>query len=292
MFKKVMKKVTCGVLALTSVVACAGTLTACETSHPEVEMTVSFNGKDYVLEYKLYRKLAPNTVNHFIWLAENGYYDGVCVHDYNEDSLRMYTGAYEVADSDSDDDGLVYKAYYDFAKEHADSFPASVWGDEGKTDPTYTLYGEFESNSFRVENGALKEKFGSLTMYYYAKDTSHKVWTARADSEDEVSKRYYKYNSTTSMFYISMTETETTNNDYCTFATLEEDGVEELKELMEAIDEYIDATYGEEDDEEFTEQKTVRVDEDDAIVGEVTTNKKFNVPNKAIVIKSVKVTKF
>ena len=94
------------------------------------------------------------------------------------------------------------------------------------------------------------------------------------------------------MFYISMTETETTNNDYCTFATLEEDGVEELKELMEAIDEYIDATYGEEDDKEFTEQKTVRVDEDDAIVGEVTTNKKFNVPNKAIVIKSVKVTKY
>ena len=75
MFKKTMKKIACTALAITSVVACAGTFTACETAHPEVKMVLQFNNKNYDLEYKLYRNIAPSTTNHFLWLVENGYYN-------------------------------------------------------------------------------------------------------------------------------------------------------------------------------------------------------------------------
>ena len=292
MFKKTMKRITCGALALASVVACGSTLAACETSHPEVEMTIEFGGKTYELNYKLYRKIAPTTVNHFIWLAENGYYDGVCVHDYDADNLKMYTGAYTATDDEDDEDGLVYKDYYDFVKNSSDygNFPHSVWRDADKTMPLYTLYGEFESNKVTVEgSGALKESFGTLTMYYHPKNPIVSVYGKRVDSKDgEVFKREYKYNSATSMFYISLITTDTPTKDYCTFATLDEDSVSVLEDLEDAINAYV----GEDDDDEFTTGHTVRVDADDAIVGETVKEITFEVPNDPIVIKSVKVTKY
>lgn len=291
MFKKTMKRITCGALALASIAACGSTLAACETAHPEVEMVIEFEGETYTLDYTLYRKVAPTTVNHFIWLAENGYYDGLCVHDYDADNLKMYTGAYSVATEEDDEDGLVKKDYYDFVKNSSDygNFPHSVWRDEEKTIPLYTLYGEFESNKVTVENGALKENFGTLTMYYNTKTTIERVYGKRVDSDNgEVSKREYKYNSATSMFYISMVTTETATSDYCTFAKLDEDSVSVLEDLQAAINAYV----GEEEDDEFTSAHTVRVDEDDIIVGETVKEVKFDVPNSPIVIKSVKVTKY
>lgn len=291
MFKKAMKRITCGALALASVVACGSTLAACETSHPEVEMVIEFGGETYTLEYKLYRKVAPTTVNHFIWLAENGYYDGVCVHDYDADNLKMYTGAYTVAEDEDDADGLAYKDYYSFVENSSEygNFPHSVWRDEEKTIPLHTLYGEFESNKVTVQSGALKESFGTLTMYYHSKTTIERVYGKRVDSESgDVSKRDYKYNSATSMFYISLVGSETTTNDYCTFAKLDEGSVAVLEELEDAINSYV----GEEESDEFTTQRSVRVDEDDAIVGETVKEVTFDVPNDPIVIKSVKVTKY
>ena len=291
MFKKTMKRITCGALALASVAACGSTLAACETSHPEVQMVIEFEGETYTLDYTLYRKVAPTTVNHFLWLAENGYYDGLCVHDYDADNLKMDTGAYSVATEEDDEDGLVQKDYFDFVKNSSDygNFPHSVWRDEDKTMPLYTLYGEFESNKVTVENGALKESFGTLTMYYNSKTTIERVYGKRVDGEDgEVSKREYKYNSATSMFYISMVTTETATSDYCTFAKLDEDSVSVLEDLQAAINAYV----GEEEDDEFTSAHTVRVDEDDMIVGETVKEVKFDVPNSPIVIKSVKVTKY
>lgn len=77
-FKKLMSAALIGV----SVFASATLFSACTTSHPEVEMKLSFNGSTYTLEYKLYRKIAPSTVQHFLELVEKGYYDGLCIHDY------------------------------------------------------------------------------------------------------------------------------------------------------------------------------------------------------------------
>jgi hypothetical protein len=85
--KKTMNKVLCGILAGVSVFGSAAMLGGCTTNHPEVEMQIAFDGKTYTLEYTLYRKFAPNTVAHFLQLAENGYYDGLCVHDYADNKL-------------------------------------------------------------------------------------------------------------------------------------------------------------------------------------------------------------
>ena len=296
--RKTLKKITCGILAAVSVFGCAATLTACETTHPEVEMKVEFNGETYTLEYKLYRELAPQTVKHFLWLAGNGYYDGLCVHDYSQsDYLRMYTGAYAATDAEDDADGLVYKKYYETIKSYSNygEFPVSVWLEKEKKNPTYTLKGEFSDNNFRVESGALKETFGSLTMYYhnisdYEEFAESDVYMIRADGKDP-SKCDYKYNYTTSMFYISLSKTTLSNKGYCTFATLQSDSQDVLEDLQEALTDYIETTYNGEV-ESFTESESVVICEDDPYIGSQSIRENFSVPKKAIVIKSVKVTKY
>lgn len=293
--RKTLKKITCGILAAISVFGCAATLTACETSHPEVEMKVEFNGETYTLAYKLYRKVAPQTVEHFLWLADNGYYDGLCVHDYDSEASRFYTGAYSLAEAEDDADGFVYKKYYETIagyKNYGD-FPVSVWMEQDKKTPTYTLKGEFKDNNFRVESGALKETFGSLTMYYYGIDSEEvaeqKVYMIRADGKDP-SKCDYQYNYTTSMFYISLSTTTKTNTAYCTFATLQEDSKSVLEGLQADLNEYIEEHYS--DENPFTENKTVTICEDDPFLGEHSVAEVFSVPKAPIVIKKVKVTKF
>ena len=284
--KKIMKKALCTLLAAVSVMGCATSLTACETANPEVEITVEFNGKPYEMKYVLYRNTAPQTVKHFLWLAYNDYYDGLCVHDYQNN--RLYTGAYTL-DSTGNSSGLIYKKYFDTIKDFGDysAFPTSVWMDKEKANPTYTLKGEFADNGVTVESGALKETFGSLTMYYYGISeesvANKKVYMLRADDES-VSKCDYQYNYTTSMFYISMTPTTITNTSYCTFATISEDSVEVLEALQEAINAY--------DADEFVETKTVIVGEDDPLVGGLSHDVAVKVPVSSIVIKEVKVLKF
>ncbi len=293
--KKTMKRIVCGVLSAVSVFGCLATATACETSRPKVEMEIEFNGETYTLEYELYRKIAPSTVNQFLWLAGNGYYNGLCVHDYNDTSYtRMYTGAYTY--SAEAETGLVYKSYYDEIKkfDNYSDFPVSVWMNNDKTNPTYTVYGEFSDNGFSVKNGNLKETFGSLTMYYNDKETNTKVYSPylKEDKEGQVAPRYYKYNSATSMFFISLSKGETNNSKFCTFATLDEDSVEVLEKFKNDLNAFIEGNYDEEADEKFTTAHEVVVDEDDAITGNAKKKKTLNVPNEPIVIKKVSVKKY
>lgn len=297
MSRKIMKKVACNLLALASVVACAGTFTACETSHPKVEMQIEFDGETYTLEYKLFRKIAPSTVSHFLFLVENGYYDGLCVHNYDMSGEKMYTGAYTVASTPDDADGVEYKSYYDEIKKFSNysEFPASVWSNESRTTPTYTVYGEFSSNKFTVENGALKQSFGSLTMYYHEKDTEDRVYATYlgGDRKGETVAREYQYNSATSQFFISLSSTEASSAKYCTFAQLnDDDSKEELEDLMEDINDYIEDVYGEEEEDSFVTSHSVKVDEDDPFVGKKSKSVTFDVPNKPIIIKKVTVKKY
>lgn len=294
MFKKSMKKAVCAILAVTGVCASLATFTACETNHPTVEMKIEFNDETYTLEYKLYRQLAPSTVNHFLKLAENGYYDGLCVHDYDMSASRLYTGGYSY-DESADNGGLVYKDYYNVVKGYAIDDPASfwkVWTDSTKTTPTYTLYGEFEANNFVVESGALAPSFGSLTMYYTTKDTDARVSVVKSDGE--IGSRAYANNSATSLFYIALSDSTSANTNYCTFATLEDDSVETLEDLQEAIETYIEDNYGDDegDEEDFVTETYLYVDEDDAYVGDRNSRVSYDVPNEPIVIKSVKVKKY
>ena len=167
-----------------------------------------------------------------------------------------------------------------------------------KNKPLYNVYGEFSSNGFTVENGAKKQSYGSLTMFYHEKDTKAKVYAPYLNEEKagEMASREYKYNSATSQFYVSLSTTESTNARYCTFATLKEDSVEVLQDLQDAIAEYIEKNYTVEEGEsavsEFTTKQTVEVDTDDIFTGDKNETATFLVPNEPIVIKDITTKKY
>jgi cyclophilin family peptidyl-prolyl cis-trans isomerase len=286
MFKKTKRFLGCA-LAACGIFACAGTLTACETNNPEVEMKIEFNGESYVLDYKLYRKITPSTVNHFLWLADGGFYNDTVIHNYDVEALKMYGGLYDY--NTEDGDYYVDKSYTAFCEKYADKFPTSVFLDKGET-PLYTVYGEFKNNQFNVTSGLLKEDFGTLSMYYHQKDTDSRVYVKRADGKG-YADRAYEQNSATSMFYISLSASTKTQNDFCVFASLDEDSKAVLEDLQEAINDYVnDHYYGEMED--FTKITSVKVDKEDHFVGDLDNTELFNIPKTPIIIKYVKVTKY
>ena len=285
MFKKMAKKMLTGALAITCVFGCMGTFTACDDGNPEAQITLEFNGSEYVLNYQLYKDKTPATVNHFIWLVENEYYNGLCIHNYQAANNRMYTGAYELDENGN----LDYKDYYEFARKNIKSFPQTVWFDEEKEDPLFSVYGEFAENKFNVganNKDVLKQQYGSLTMYYHAKadEDSRKVWVKKTNGE--IIERNYSENSATSMFYISTVTSATSNSSHCTFATLNNQDV--LHDLEDAIADYI----GGEDDDWFVTSKTMVRDPLDPIVGTKNLETTYSVPNEPIIIKSARITKY
>ena len=290
--KKTANKVLCALLAGVSVFGTALTLGSCTTNHPEIEMKIAFNGETYTLEYTLYRKFAPNTVTHFLQLAENGYYDGLCVHDYADS--KLYTGGYTYDETKTQDGGLVYKSYYDEVKSY-EKFTSSVWLDDKKQRSTYTLYGEFADNNVKVQNGGfLEQEFGSLTMFYTDKsDVDVPVHVEKVDGSGMDSKKY-AYNSATSLFYIQLGSSSSASSKYCTFAKLSEDSVGELEELKADIESYIDTVYAAEETPETAFAPAVEIarDEDDYYVGDADLTAEYNVPEEPIVIQQVKVLKF
>lgn len=285
MSKNMMKKVICGVLATTSLMGCVAMATACETNTPEVTMTISFNGETYELGYELDRRVAPRTVKHFLWLVENEYYNGLCVHDY-VDGEKMYTGGYTYTEAGD----LEEKDYYAFVEGKKASFPVSVWAEKEGEEALYTLAGEFKDANFNVSSGFTRQTYGSLTMYYTAKTTDTQVGVEYLGKEDgSRAWREYKYNSATSLFYISL-KTTSADSAYCTFATLQDSYKEVLEDLEDALDDYIDEYYGDEEDS-FTETKTETVNEEDPVENKKSTVY-YEVPKAAIVIESIVINNY
>ena len=290
MFKKAKRILSCA-LATCGIVACAGTLTACETKRPEVQMKIEFNEKTYTLNYTLYRQITPQTVNHFLWLVDGGYYNDTVIHDYDASGSKMYAGLYDYVKDSEGDYYSEDKSYKDFCEKYKDAYTPSVFLGEG-VNPLYTVYGEFKNNNFTVTNGYVKESYGSLTMYYHAKETEETVYVKRAGKGDsKYIARNYEKNSATSMFYISLSNTTKTQNDYCTFATLQDGSKETLKDLQQAIADYIEEHYSTESDD-FVTPTTMYVDREDHFMGNQDRTVEFDIPNEPIIIKSVKVTKY
>ena len=233
MFKKTRRFLSCA-LAACSVMVCAGTLTACETNNPEVEMQIEFNDETYTLNYTMSRKVTPNTVKHFLCLAEGGFYDNTVIHDYNADSLKMYGGLYDYVTEEGKDYYSQDKSYKAYFEAHKDTFTSSVFLTKGEESPLSTLYGEFKSNGYEVKKGTLSESFGSLVMYYNNKNTEENIYVKRVDG-DGYSSRQYEYNSATSMFYVNLATSSKTQEDYCVFANLDEDSKVVLENLQQAI---------------------------------------------------------
>ncbi len=283
-----MKRMICGVLAATSMAACVVTTTSCETNTPKVSLTLSFNGQTYELNYELDRRISPRTVKHFLFLAEKGYYDGLCVHDYDADADIMYTGGYTYTEGGD----LEYRKYYDKVATY-ENFPVSVWASkEEGAKALYTLAGEFEKNNFSVDSGAARQTFGSLTMYYTDKDTDNRVCVEYlGERKGDKAWRDYEYNSATSLFYISLSTTSTRNSEYCTFAQLATKSKETLNDFVDALEAYIEENHDDEADNGFTNKESLYVNEDDAIE-DGRDSVSYDVPKSAIVIESVKVNKY
>ncbi|MBQ8295020.1 MAG: peptidylprolyl isomerase [Clostridia bacterium] len=280
--KKIFKKVLCSVLALTATVSSVAMFTACETDNPEVKMQIEFDGETYTLHYKLYRKIAPATVKHFLKLVEKKYYNDVCIHDYDVDGGKLYTGGYTYV-AGGEHGGIVEKDYFNTVSAYEHDW--TVFTDAEKTTPTYTLYGEFEDNSFKVKNGDLSESFGSLTMYYSNKkvdEGEYMVSVVRADGSG-VSSKDYRYNSATSLFSISLSDSSTNSKAYCTFATLQEGSVDDLEDLKAALEAY---------EGDFVEEYVVDIDDNDPFVGTDNATATYSVPVSPITIKKVTVEKY
>ena len=299
---RTFKKFLCLALTTATVAGGALSLAGCTTNHPEVEMVLSFNGKTYTLEYKLYRKKAPNTVNHFLALVENGYYNekngkNICIHDYS--SSKWYAGAYEYDTASEENGFLSYRDYFSAVKAFENKDFVSVWMDAEKTMPTYTLYGEFEKNGMKMDKGGfLTQSFGSLAMVYEDKGSNaseYNVYVERVDGNG-IRTMTYEMNSATSVFSINLTGT-TVDKNYCTFATLQDDSSDELTALQSAIQAYIDEHFPESEDEEenapeFTETYELQYGAGDPFVSEAELTVEYDVPAEPIIIKSVKVLKY
>jgi cyclophilin family peptidyl-prolyl cis-trans isomerase len=297
--KKFFKKTLCVALAAATVAGGALSMASCTTNHPEVEMVLQFNGKTYTVEYKLYRKIAPNTVNHFLALVENGYYnekDGqnICVHDYT--SSKWYTGAYEYNANTGENGGLEYRNYFSIVSAFENKDYVSVWLDSNKSTPTYTLYGEFQNNGMKMDKGSfVSQSFGSLAMVYESMGSNaseYDVYVERVDGNG-IRKTKYEMNSATSMFSINLSGT--TDRAHCTFATLQESSVEELKALQEAINEYIEEKFSDNDEEDaegFTKEVELAYGQGDPFVENAGLSVEYDVPTTPIIIKSIKVLKY
>ncbi len=286
----------------TSAIILAGSvamLAGCTTSnYPEVTITYSFNGEDYAVNYRLSRVDAPKTVQHFIELADAGFYDGLVVHDYQ--SYTMCSGGYRLEDGE-----LVEVDYLSevqrLEEEQGIEFTQSVWADEARTIPLYSVYGEFSANGVENENG--KEYVhaqGALVMYYTDKGSGNEqVWVERADGgADNDGEAYqqlsYGYNSTTSLFYTFTGESRTSSDSiYCVIGMATNYSEAMTNGLLAAISEYEDTL---DEEETFTETQTaVSLNQYDYFRSVQTAGltADFETPVlMPIIIKSVEVTKY
>lgn len=301
---KKVKRGFCLACAGVTAVLSAFAFTACQSSWPKVTINIKFNGTNYSLAYRLYGKFFPQTVKHFTELAEKGFYDGLCVHDYASDG--MYTGGYTY---DTESKTLTEKNYFEWASTVTLTQTVFAPAKDGEVPHTglNTLVGEFSANNYEIENNDKKygaKKEGALVMYYYSsstvsgmKDSTQNVSVRRNTKRSDVSGdarwydyRSYMYNSATSLFYISNSGSGVSlESNYCVFGELyDDDAQDEYKTLTKAIKNYI-SDNSLDDDEFVEEQKKTIFSSDPYYVEKVTAT--FDVPVEPIVITSIKVNR-
>ncbi len=276
--KRSHKRIMTVLVALCMVFVSIFAFTGCESKHPKASVTISFEGssgvKTYTLKYKLYRNIYSKTVRRFIELADDNYYDGMVIHDY--DSTKMVTGAYYYEDKDSAYDELVEKAL-------PDGLTKSVYNGETELN---TLYGEFEANGFRIKNSGVDWDYGNLFFNYDEVSYAGQVLVDVKDSNNKLQKRDYKFNAATSQFGINL-NTGTSSADKCCFGELENEDV--LEDLIAYIDLYKEDMKEEDSSYTFTENVDKTVYSNDVFADEIDVT--YAVPVQRIIIKSVEITK-
>ncbi len=276
-----------------------GTFAGCTTNHPEVTITYNFDGKSYAVSYTLSRNDAPQTVQHFLELADAGFYDGLCVHDYTSECI--YSGGYKLVDGELEEVDY-FTRVRELEREKDVTFTQSVWmTDEAKT-PLYTVYGEFSGNGVQSENSRENvHSAGALVMYYTSKGSFNgDVTVKRADGGSKNDNNPYQNvrystNSATSLFYTyTGSSNATLDKDYCVFGMADEDDYQKqmVDGLLAAVSAYQE-TLG--DNEDFTTEKEMVINTFEPFEGVSTLKDKatFQTPvRKPIIIQSVKVDKY
>ena len=293
---------------------------ACTSSSPEVTITYLLDNTEYQVEYTLSRSDAPKTVQHFIELADAGYYDGTCIHDY--DGSALYGGGYVISSGSDQENTLTEKDYFAVVRQleqEGNTFTQSVYYGEGEDKiPLYTVYGEFKDNG--VSNAAGRDNVhskGALVMYYTDKATSAKnidVTVVRNDGGDNnegtaEQRLGYAMNSATSLFYTYLNTSSTSlDSKYAVFGKANLDQLQALLDALEDLTPEDNEDTPEVDESDITDDVRMRLDTLDHqssvdvfrdIADDFDSVRKggeyatFNfLKDHPIVIKSVKVTKY
>lgn len=313
---KNIKKIILCLISSAAVCAAAVTAAGCnaETAHPEVCITYEFNGKEYAVNYRLYRNMYPHTVKHFIELAENNFYDNLVIHDYKTND--WFTGAYtydaESYAANVGNAGQMVEYFEAQSKEDvyvqlfkAGKFTSSVYsqlrydknGNEyvDEADALPTVLGEYKNNiQQEIEKGALTADYGCLKMYHYEKESTQKLYVK--PTSDQIILADYKTNCATSLFALQTGSSSSYSAaNYAVFAQL--NGTETFNDFVEDVKDYISEYHGGTASDFYTVlSESVRVDNFDEFSNKPDSDKgtavSFNVPKKPIVIKTVKVTKY
>ena len=328
MSKKIKKALIA--LALAGIVGVSVGASACGTSkHPNARITIEFNEETYVIDYMLYRNMYPQTVQHFIELADAGFYNDTIVHDYKSSDwvsgAYSYNAKHEVTD-DAGNSTLVAsdyvsafsrtgglaeyleanskeKEYYDLvtAGIKSGSFSASVYSrtvyDKNEkeivdlADALPTVIGEFSENGHKIaDNKGLKDSYGTLKMVYYKKDVKP-VFVK--NSFDQILPRDYSYNCATSLFSMQVSNsTQYSASKYAVFGQLKNDKSKEiLEDLTDAISDYA-TSLGSSSSWSLTVKTQVDKEDKFADEGGRDIDVSFTMTSLPLIIRSVKITKY
>lgn len=277
-------------------------LTACSSSdHPQATITISFNDVTYDIEYTLYRNMYPQTVQHFIELADEGFYNNMIVHDYK--SSDLFTGAYSYNEEDTTYTSSTFGEYLE--NNYKEEEYCKLFNDGKLTPSVYksvsydskgnetvsaenalpTLIGEFTDNNHNIEKNPLSAKVGALKMYYYDKGSDNEKVIIKNWS-DQVLTQDYKYNCATSVFAMQIGSSSYNSSKYCVFAELKNDSArDKLDALIEAIDEYKES-----ESSKFSTSIATYVDKLDTYNPNIEVS--FTMTSLPIIIKSVRLTKY
>ena len=315
MSKKINK--ACLALALAGLVGVSVGASACGTSkHPNARITIEFNEETYVIDYMLYRNMYPQTVQHFIELADAGFYNDTIIHDYK--SYDWVGGAYEYDESETVGyaDSYSRSAQKDYLENHskeseyynlvtegiknnkfsASVYKTSIYDRNGKetvdvAQALPTLIGEFSSNDHKIQGGkGLTASFGTIKMFYYKKDTKPVVVK---NSFGQIMPRDYNYNCATSLFSLQVSDSTSYNeSSYAVFGQLKNDKAKgNLEDLMDAIDDYVTVLGS---TSKWSTSVSTLVDRLDTFAedGGRDIETSFTMTSSPLVIKSVKITKY
>lgn len=293
--KKTLKRIAMAVAAA-AVLTAVPFMSGCESSHPEAVITISYDGTEYELNYKLYRNMYPQTVRHFIELAESGFYNNTIIHNYSGSSY-MYGGGYSYSDTyetDYDEGELGMLDYFEINSKEAeyynlaintDTLTPSVYRDniDGRyIDALPTVIGEV-GETHVIQNSELTGSFGALRMYYSDKsfddDFDDTVYLDKDGNDDVVIMADYEQHSATSLFSIQ-TSSSSGSSDYCIFGQLIE--TQALTDLISAIE------------SDTVTVSDVPIDTRDVLLGEadVANFEDFTVTALPIIVVSVEITRY